>query len=160
MMWKKRLQENNNNNDGGGDSSQQTNSSTTTRRSSFSSSSSTPLPLSYHLDTTATSRYEIGHGSSDYSGYLSSMNGIVDRGIPSPSSAAVAGAATTGSGLDSPGSEGLHHRKSHYHTVQQAAAAMMLTNNMSNVATTTTTTTATVVSHALCSHYGFSMFAT
>lgn len=94
-MWKKRPQENNDD----GDSSKK---QTTTRRSLSIDASS-----SHH----SSSRYEIGHGSSDYNGYI----------IPSPADS---------SGLDSPGSEGLHHRKTHHHAVvhpvQQAAA--ILTN--------------------------------
>ena len=98
-MWRKRPQENNDD----GDSSK--NQTTTTRRS---------LSIDASSSHDSSSRYEIGHGSSDYNGYV----------IPSP-------AGTGSSGLDSPGSEGLHHRKAHHHAVvvhpvQQAAA--ILTN--------------------------------
>ncbi len=92
-MWEKRPHENN---DEGDSSKKQT---TTRRLLSIDASSS------HH----ASSRYEIGHGSSDYNGYI----------IPSPAGS---------SGLDSPGSEGLHHRKTHHHAVvhpvQQAAAIL------------------------------------
>lgn len=101
--------------------------------------------------STHSSRYEIGHGSSDYHGYIRNTGGGTDSSVPSPSidDAAVAAAAASGggssSGLDSPGSEGLHHRKIHInhkqnlqHPVQQAAAVL---TSMTTGAKNTTTTT-------------------